>query len=122
VFIFVCDSGSTDTYCGCNQLGPGGRPQIMKKSGQALATWHLSKEYGFTDVDGTQPDWGSYASRKLGFEMGWIAHDLATGNRSSPAYDSAGSQTMRRVPIPSPFSRSKSETLDRIGLIASGSD
>jgi NAD(P)-dependent dehydrogenase (short-subunit alcohol dehydrogenase family) len=45
-------------------------PHIMKKSGQVLATWHLSKEYGFTDVDGTQPDWGSYASHKLGFEMG----------------------------------------------------
>jgi hypothetical protein len=32
----------------------------MAKSGQALATWHLVHEYGFTDADGSQPDWGAY--------------------------------------------------------------
>jgi NAD(P)-dependent dehydrogenase (short-subunit alcohol dehydrogenase family) len=36
-------------------------PEIMSKSGKALATWNLAKEYGFTDVDGTQPDWGTHA-------------------------------------------------------------
>jgi NAD(P)-dependent dehydrogenase (short-subunit alcohol dehydrogenase family) len=32
-------------------------PDVRNKGGQALATWHLYKEYGFTDVDGTTPDW-----------------------------------------------------------------
>jgi len=32
-------------------------PGIMQKTGQTLATWDLAKEYGFTDIDGTQPDW-----------------------------------------------------------------
>ena len=32
-------------------------PSIMNKSGQTLATWDLAEEYGFTDLDGTQPHW-----------------------------------------------------------------
>ncbi|MDQ1301437.1 MAG: Short-chain dehydrogenase [Chloroflexota bacterium] len=32
-------------------------PQIMTKSGQALLSGRLAREYGFTDLDGTQPIW-----------------------------------------------------------------
>jgi NAD(P)-dependent dehydrogenase (short-subunit alcohol dehydrogenase family) len=32
-------------------------PNVMEKSGRALATWNLAPEYGFTDVDGRQPNW-----------------------------------------------------------------
>jgi hypothetical protein len=35
-------------------------PNIALKAGKVLATWTLVKEYGFTDVDGSQPDWGTY--------------------------------------------------------------
>jgi len=35
-------------------------PAILGRSGQAVATWDLAKEYGFTDADGTRPDWGRY--------------------------------------------------------------
>ena len=45
-------------------------PNIMTKSGTAVATWNLAKEYGFRDLDGSQPDWGRYAREKLGMEMG----------------------------------------------------
>jgi NAD(P)-dependent dehydrogenase (short-subunit alcohol dehydrogenase family) len=45
-------------------------PDIMSKSGKALATWNLAREYGFTDIDGSQPDWGSHARRELGLDMG----------------------------------------------------
>jgi NAD(P)-dependent dehydrogenase (short-subunit alcohol dehydrogenase family) len=45
-------------------------PNIMTKSGSAIATWNLAKEYGFTDIDGTQPDWGTHAREKLGMDMG----------------------------------------------------
>ncbi len=31
--------------------------KIMQKSGQALVSGKLAREYGFTDVDGTQPIW-----------------------------------------------------------------
>jgi NAD(P)-dependent dehydrogenase (short-subunit alcohol dehydrogenase family) len=45
-------------------------PNIMTKSGTAVATWNLAKEYGFRDLDGSRPDWGRYAREKLGMEMG----------------------------------------------------
>ena len=33
---------------------------VARWSGQALSTWQLTHEYGFTDVDGTRPDWGAH--------------------------------------------------------------
>ena len=41
-------------------------PHVMKKTGQALSSWDLSVEYGFTDVDGRKPHWGNY-TKKMGF-------------------------------------------------------
>lgn len=35
-------------------------PGVMSRSGQALSSWDLAHEYGFTDVDGSTPDWGRY--------------------------------------------------------------
>jgi NAD(P)-dependent dehydrogenase (short-subunit alcohol dehydrogenase family) len=35
-------------------------PSVRLKAGQALASWTLAREYGFTDVDGRSPDWGRY--------------------------------------------------------------
>jgi NAD(P)-dependent dehydrogenase (short-subunit alcohol dehydrogenase family) len=32
-------------------------PDIMAKTGLTLATWDLAEEYGFTDLNGTQPHW-----------------------------------------------------------------
>ena len=31
---------------------------ILKRSGQLVSSWELSREYGFTDADGRRPDWG----------------------------------------------------------------
>ncbi|MBI1928647.1 SDR family NAD(P)-dependent oxidoreductase [Candidatus Poribacteria bacterium] len=31
--------------------------QVMQKSGQALVSGRLARDYGFTDIDGTQPVW-----------------------------------------------------------------
>ncbi len=50
----------TPAYIGRAVVALAGDPDIMARTGQALATWRLAKEYGFTDVDGTQPDWGAY--------------------------------------------------------------
>jgi NAD(P)-dependent dehydrogenase (short-subunit alcohol dehydrogenase family) len=33
---------------------------VMGRSGQALTSWDLARDYGFTDVDGSLPDWGTY--------------------------------------------------------------
>ena len=34
-------------------------PDVMKRSGHLFSSWELGREYGFTDVDGRRPDWGS---------------------------------------------------------------
>jgi NAD(P)-dependent dehydrogenase (short-subunit alcohol dehydrogenase family) len=33
-------------------------PNILKRTGQLFSSWELAREYKFTDVDGTRPDWG----------------------------------------------------------------
>ena len=35
-------------------------PGVMRWSGQALSSWALAREYGFRDIDGSQPDWGRW--------------------------------------------------------------
>jgi NAD(P)-dependent dehydrogenase (short-subunit alcohol dehydrogenase family) len=35
-------------------------PKLGQKSGGAYSSWGLAKEYGFTDIDGRQPDWGTH--------------------------------------------------------------
>jgi NAD(P)-dependent dehydrogenase (short-subunit alcohol dehydrogenase family) len=35
-------------------------PDVAGKSGQALSSWDLSVEYGFSDMDGQKPHWGNY--------------------------------------------------------------
>jgi NAD(P)-dependent dehydrogenase (short-subunit alcohol dehydrogenase family) len=41
-------------------------PRAMKKSGRVFSSWALAREYGFTDIDGTQPHWGDYARKRYG--------------------------------------------------------
>lgn len=38
-------------------------PNVHEKRGQALSSWELAREYGFTDMDGSRPDWESHASK-----------------------------------------------------------
>jgi NAD(P)-dependent dehydrogenase (short-subunit alcohol dehydrogenase family) len=33
-------------------------PQLMKRSGHLFSSWELGREFGFTDADGSRPDWG----------------------------------------------------------------
>ena len=41
-------------------------PKVMNKTGRVFSSWALAREYGFTDLDGTQPNWGDYAHKKYG--------------------------------------------------------
>ena len=41
-------------------------PKVKKKSGRVFSSWALAREYGFTDLDGTQPHWGDHARKKYG--------------------------------------------------------
>ena len=40
--------------------------KVKEKSGRVFSSWALAREYGFTDLDGTQPHWGDYARKKYG--------------------------------------------------------
>jgi NAD(P)-dependent dehydrogenase (short-subunit alcohol dehydrogenase family) len=40
-------------------------PGVMRKSGQALGSWHLGREYGVVDLDGSRPDWGEHFDREV---------------------------------------------------------
>jgi NAD(P)-dependent dehydrogenase (short-subunit alcohol dehydrogenase family) len=41
-------------------------PEAKQKSGRVFSSWALAREYGFTDLNGTRPDWGRYATKKYG--------------------------------------------------------
>ncbi len=43
-------------------------PMVQQKAGKALATWHLSREYGFTDIDGRAPHWQAFFEGKKAAE------------------------------------------------------
>jgi NAD(P)-dependent dehydrogenase (short-subunit alcohol dehydrogenase family) len=47
----------TPHYIGRAIVALAADPKIMEKSGKTLATWDLSEEYGFVDIDGSQPHW-----------------------------------------------------------------
>lgn len=39
---------------------------VARRSGRVFSSWGLAREYGFTDIDGRQPDWGAYFEEKYG--------------------------------------------------------
>jgi len=41
-------------------------PKVKNKNGRVFSSWALAREYGFTDIDGTRPDWGKHARNKYG--------------------------------------------------------
>lgn len=43
-------------------------PDKLVRTATATATWQLARDYGFTDVDGSRPDWGQHA-----LELEWSA-------------------------------------------------
>ncbi|MFD4605465.1 SDR family oxidoreductase [Streptomyces sp. NPDC058464] len=51
-------------------------PDVMAKSGRALATWGLYQEYGFTDADGSRPDFAAHWARNLEKDYGPLGDPL----------------------------------------------
>ena len=44
-------------------------PHLLARSGDVYSSWELSREYGFTDADGSRPDWGAHFARVVVPEM-----------------------------------------------------
>ena len=53
----------TPHYIGRAVVALASDPKVHEKAGQALATWHLSREYGFKDIDGRAPHWQEFYDR-----------------------------------------------------------
>ncbi|MGZ4596577.1 MAG: SDR family oxidoreductase, partial [Actinomycetes bacterium] len=60
-------ASETPHYLGRAVAALAGDPDVARFNGQVLSTWGLYPVYGFTDLDGRQPDWGAYfAEHRLG--------------------------------------------------------
>ncbi len=57
----------TPHYIGRAVVALAADPAKLERTGTVTATWQLAKDYGFTDVDGTRPDWGQHAADALGW-------------------------------------------------------
>ena len=51
-------------------------PNVKAKSGKVFASWTLSREYGFTDADGSRPDWGNHFEEAYGVRYRTFDDDL----------------------------------------------
>lgn len=49
-------------------------PKIIERSGQLFSSWELAREYKFTDVDGTRPDWGRHRIDFSGMPPDFLAY------------------------------------------------
>ena len=53
-------ASETPFYVGRAVAALAADPNVLQKSGKTFSSWGLAKEYGFTDIDGSRPDWGQY--------------------------------------------------------------
>jgi NAD(P)-dependent dehydrogenase (short-subunit alcohol dehydrogenase family) len=51
-------------------------PNVKGKSGKVFASWTLAREYGFTDEDGSRPDWGVHFEQAFGVRYRAFDDDL----------------------------------------------
>jgi hypothetical protein len=53
-------ASETPYYVGRAVAALAADPRVLEKTGAAFSSWGLAKGYGFKDIDGRQPDWGTY--------------------------------------------------------------
>lgn len=58
-------ASETPFYIGRAVVALASDANVAEKSGKMLSSWDLACEYGFKDVDGRQPDWGTYFKENL---------------------------------------------------------
>jgi NAD(P)-dependent dehydrogenase (short-subunit alcohol dehydrogenase family) len=64
------------TYVGRAVAALASDPNVKKKSGKVFASWTLAHEYGFTDADGSRPDWGAHFEKAFGTRYRTFDDDL----------------------------------------------
>ena len=53
-------ASETPFYVGRAIAALAGDPEVARKAGGVYSSWALAEEYGFSDIDGTQPNWGKH--------------------------------------------------------------
>ena len=66
----------TPAYIGRAVVALATDPDVMARTGRSLATWDLAREYGFTDVDGSRPDWGTHFRHNVAPRLATIMAEL----------------------------------------------
>ena len=59
-------ASETPRYVGRAVAALAADPAVRAKSGRVFSSWALAAEYGFTDLDGSRPDWGDHFRRTYG--------------------------------------------------------
>jgi NAD(P)-dependent dehydrogenase (short-subunit alcohol dehydrogenase family) len=59
-------ASETPAYVGRAVAALAADPKVASKGGRVLSSWALAREYGFTDLDGSQPHWGEYFANAFG--------------------------------------------------------
>ena len=67
-------SSESPLYIGRAVAALAADPKILKRSGQLFSSWELAREYQFTDVDGTRPDWGTLKIDFSGMPPDFLAY------------------------------------------------
>ena len=59
------EESETPCFMGRGVAALAADPNVASKTGGLYGSWSLAKEYGFTDLDGRQPDWGSFFQARV---------------------------------------------------------
>jgi NAD(P)-dependent dehydrogenase (short-subunit alcohol dehydrogenase family) len=51
-------------------------PKVLARSGDVTSSWDIAREFGFTDLDGSRPDWGKHAQEQVIPTMKWVRDGL----------------------------------------------
>jgi NAD(P)-dependent dehydrogenase (short-subunit alcohol dehydrogenase family) len=49
-----------------------GDKKVLARSGDVTCSWDVAREFGFTDADGTRPDWGTHCRDAVVPAMKWV--------------------------------------------------
>lgn len=66
----------TPNYVGRGIASLAAAPDILGKSGQVFSSWSLARQYGFTDIDGRQPDFGHYFATNQSSDLAAIRESM----------------------------------------------
>ena len=70
-------ASETPAYIGRAVVALASDEHVMRRTGRSLSTWNLAKEYGFSDTDGSQPNWGTHFEQRVAPHLSTILDELS---------------------------------------------